>query len=134
MNREERSQIESARQEKLLYIGMMLGCGAAMPQSEREELLRWEASSEFTRTTGWPGWEKYIGPPPANTGLQYVKRKLPKSLRLEVFRRDGLVCKNCGSNQRLTVDHIIPESKGGSDDPENLQTLCSPCNSRKRCR
>ena len=50
---------------------------------------------------------------------------------LVVFRRDSYRCVHCGSEDDLTVDHIHPWSKGGSDELENLQTLCGSCNSRK---
>lgn len=31
----------------------------------------------------------------------------------------------------LHVDHIVPRARGGSDDPDNLQSLCAPCHSKK---
>ena len=51
----------------------------------------------------------------------------------DVFGRDDYKCKNCGagSYSDLTVDHIYPRSRGGSNDPSNLQTLCRGCNSDK---
>lgn len=52
-------------------------------------------------------------------------------LRLMVFSRDGYECKACGSKSKLSLDHIKPVVLGGSDDPQNLQTLCRSCNSRK---
>ena len=50
---------------------------------------------------------------------------------LKVFRRDGFKCRACGTDDELTIDHIQAWSHGGSDDLENLQTLCQHCNSSK---
>jgi 5-methylcytosine-specific restriction endonuclease McrA len=43
-------------------------------------------------------------------------------------------CEACGRTERLEVDHIIPWSKGGRHDRENLQCLCCRCNRRKGAR
>lgn len=60
------------------------------------------------------------------------KRKpMSDSTRQKVFERDGRVCLNCGSTDRLTVDHIHPWSKGGADVMDNYQTLCASCNYSK---
>jgi 5-methylcytosine-specific restriction endonuclease McrA len=47
-----------------------------------------------------------------------------------VERQDGK-CVTCGISCILTVDHIVPLSRGGSNWPSNLQGLCRSCNSRK---
>ncbi|MGR4893359.1 HNH endonuclease [Sphingopyxis sp. LARHCG72] len=61
--------------------------------------------------------------------------QVPDDVRQEVFRRDGYQCCECRSDDRLEIDHIIPLNKGGHPtDIENLQTLCRPCNARKRDR
>lgn len=43
-------------------------------------------------------------------------------------------CLHCGNSGSLTVDHVIPLSKGGRDDTSNLQPLCRPCNIAKAVR
>ncbi len=56
------------------------------------------------------------------------------SLSRGIFARDGGVCRYCGSSKRLSIDHVLPRSRGGSHDPDNLVTACSSCNSRKNDR
>ena len=49
-----------------------------------------------------------------------------------VLERDGYRCVYCGAqNVRFQLDHVVPRSKGGSDDPSNLATACGPCNASK---
>lgn len=62
------------------------------------------------------------------------RKVLSANLRGQVYARDGLVCVSCGSTTDLTVDHRIPVSKGGTDEFDNLQTMCRPCNIRKGAR
>jgi 5-methylcytosine-specific restriction endonuclease McrA len=56
------------------------------------------------------------------------KRKIT---RRAVFARDGWECQYCGARTSLTVDHVIPRSKGGGSDWENIVASCAPCNRRK---
>lgn len=55
-------------------------------------------------------------------------RRLSESTRLLVLRRDCYRCVFCNGGGLLEVDHIIPWSAGGSDDLDNLRTLCQSCN------
>lgn len=59
------------------------------------------------------------------------RKPLSVTQSLAVFDADGYRCRSCGTRKNLTVDHVIPWSKGGGDEPENLQTLCRSCNARK---
>ena len=59
-----------------------------------------------------------------------ARRDVPTPVRREVLNRDRN-CRHCGSGNDLTLDHIVPYSKGGPDTVENLQVLCRPCNARK---
>jgi 5-methylcytosine-specific restriction endonuclease McrA len=51
--------------------------------------------------------------------------------RRAVFARDSWTCQYCGTTSHLTVDHVIPRSRGGPSDWENIVTSCAPCNRRK---
>ena len=54
-----------------------------------------------------------------------------KITRRAVFARDSWTCQYCGSRSNLTVDHVIPRSKGGESSWENIVASCAPCNRRK---
>ena len=49
----------------------------------------------------------------------------------KIFDRDGNKCLKCGSENNLTIDHIIPLSKKGNNAVKNKQTLCLKCNNEK---
>lgn len=51
--------------------------------------------------------------------------------RHNIFKRDGGRCQYCGTSKELTIDHVIPRSKGGKSIWTNLVTACQKCNSRK---
>ncbi len=52
-------------------------------------------------------------------------------IRDAVFKRDGKVCKSCKAIENLSLDHVIPVTKGGENSLENMQVLCKSCNSKK---
>ena len=54
-----------------------------------------------------------------------------KITRRAVFARDDWTCQYCGSRSNLTVDHVVPRSKGGPSSWENIVASCAPCNRRK---
>lgn len=62
------------------------------------------------------------------------RKTISARLRFEILRRDKHACRYCGCvapDVKLTVDHVIPVSLGGSNDPQNLVTACEGCNSGK---
>lgn len=56
--------------------------------------------------------------------------KVPVS-RKNVLRRDNHSCVYCGTTKDLTIDHVVPLSKGGAHDWGNVVTACKSCNHRK---
>lgn len=65
------------------------------------------------------------------------RKKISKTMRYTVLHRDNYRCKSCGRSPathrgvQLQIDHIVPWSKGGSTQIDNLQTLCVECNAGK---
>ena len=57
-----------------------------------------------------------------------------RALRKTILIRDKYQCRQCGvlvSGKNAQCDHIIARADGGTDAPENLQTLCSRCHGGK---
>lgn len=69
-----------------------------------------------------------------NQGMNWIR----KERRLAVYIRDGLACAYCDrgieDGIKLTLDHLTPYVQGGSNDPTNLVTCCSFCNSSRGAR
>lgn len=65
--------------------------------------------------------------------FNYISHKM-KNLRVNrnrVYKRDNYECAYCGSKKELTIDHIIPKSRGGKNTWNNLITCCLSCNLKK---
>jgi rubredoxin len=78
--------------------------------------------SEFLAQRGEGAWSGLLETSPVSGTVRY-----------EVLKRDR-TCRLCGASRDetvLEVDHIVPRSKGGSNDIDNLQVLCRTCNQGK---
>lgn len=75
-----------------------------------------------------------IPPPSGHADSGTTPGGVSEAVRQRVFDRDGRACVECGKTEALSLDHIVPRSKGGSHDESNLRTLCKSCNSVKRSR
>lgn len=61
------------------------------------------------------------------------KRPIKPSTRTRIFCRDLHQCQYCGARDKpLAVDHVHPESRGGSHTDDNFITACRSCNTAKR--
>lgn len=61
----------------------------------------------------------------------------PENYRYTLYWKQERKCNGCKkifAFRNMTLDHILPRSRGGTDDPKNLQLLCAPCNSSKGAR
>lgn len=73
-------------------------------------------------------------PPPSQRSPTQLRRAITPKIRFAVFSRDGFTCTYCGHlppTVRLEIDHIVPLSQGGTNDPSNLVTSCVDCNRGK---
>lgn len=64
----------------------------------------------------------------------YVRLPRAEGRRLSrraILARDGFRCQYCGSTHHLTIDHIVPRSRGGLTSWDNVITCCAACNVRK---
>jgi hypothetical protein len=62
--------------------------------------------------------------------LNFIRYR-PKNIKVNrrrIFKRDKSTCQYCGSKKHLTIDHVIPRSRGGGNTWTNLVTCCSGCN------
>jgi 5-methylcytosine-specific restriction endonuclease McrA len=65
------------------------------------------------------------------------RREASSMKRLRIYMRDKYRCQYCGEKKtagELTLDHILPRSRGGDNSPVNIVTACLQCNNRKRDR
>jgi hypothetical protein len=85
----------------------------------------WQDAGLGWQVIDWLGIQVHLG---------LTRAHISKTVRAAVYARDGHRCLDCGATDRLSLDHIIPWSAGGSDKPDNLRTLCIPCNSHKGAR
>ena len=85
------------------------------------------------------GWLSTLGEKPADISRlgtrssSYLGSQYPSNwdeISSQARNRDGNECGNCGSSYNLHVHHIVPLSKGGSNNLSNLRTLCSSCHGK----
>jgi len=71
--------------------------------------------------------------------LKYISKRMnlkndnqvPYRIKRDVYERDNHTCLVCGTTENLTIDHIKPRIMGGTNNINNLQTLCKHCNLEK---
>jgi 5-methylcytosine-specific restriction endonuclease McrA len=97
---------------------------------DKAELVEAEAEALFHSAT-------LAVPVPTVVRLRYMvktpRRTLATVSRRAVFARDDYRCQYCGARAD-SIDHVVPRSRGGRHDWDNLAAACRPCNTRKRDR
>ena len=96
------------------------------PEKNRKAYLKWrranpEAAREIARRYSYSNRAPKRPPYPKDAYLMLV----------ELF---GERCLACGAKENITIDHIVPLSKGGGSQMDNLQLLCKSCNCSKQAR
>lgn len=122
------------------------GCRCEICREGKAEYMRgwhkdFKSKNGVTQAVFWrKGFAETNGYRAAPSGSDWISPKI----RRELYERDSWTCYLCGhcvdregdpnGNHAPSLDHVIPRSAGGSDDPENLRTCCRSCNSRKGTR
>jgi len=103
------------------YPCRQYGCKALVSppgfcEAHKKQRTGWFKTSTQTQTERGYGWAWF-------------------KLRNSIMMRDGGLCQVCMASKRVTkateVDHITPKSRGGLDDPGNLQAICKRCHQIK---
>jgi hypothetical protein len=112
-----------------IELGYRIAIAAAVEEfgNTREA---YEYLTGFVENARWK-WHRETFPPDTEEGKGTKRRKISPSKRRRVFERDEYRCQYCGSWENLHLDHIVALANGGTDDLDNLQTLCGMCNLRK---
>ena len=103
----------------------LVEAGESELRTTEAQLQRWRT----TPITFGATWPPVVEP----FGIKVsIRTSLPAKIRYQVLQRDRRRCVVCGAcaadGATLHVDHIVSLYNGGTDDSENLQTLCEPCN------
>jgi 5-methylcytosine-specific restriction endonuclease McrA len=83
---------------------------------------------------GWNSYDYEHKIKPVCDALKWHHRMQPVKLSVkqkQELKEQAGKCAKCGSTENLTIDHIWPQSLGGSTTPDNLQVLCATCNQKK---
>ncbi len=98
-------------------------------------LMVFDGKAEIIKTYDNPirGVDKVYDRPFIIRLLSYVRytRFKIKPTRLRILKRDGYTCVYCGNKKNITLDHVLPRSRGGNNDWLNLVACCSSCNKFK---
>lgn len=94
-----------------------------------------EVIAEYPETFGVVNPNLEINKPSIIRVPSFIKMQFQKVplTRQNIFKRDAYTCAYCGETEKksLTLDHVLPQSKGGPNTWDNLVTACKKCNGEK---
>jgi 5-methylcytosine-specific restriction endonuclease McrA len=121
-------------------------CGVAEPLYFSEgsfEIMTWDSWFKMSALDVWPEDQEFIMSTTQRVAIPRVIKcvkydKIPRvNMRLSrraIYSRDDHTCYICGeqfSENKLSIDHVIPTSRGGTNTWENMATCCNSCNAKK---
>lgn len=124
-------------------MSMLFSGHARAIDTNTYQLFSWDSWKEHTKIDGVVDDPSYISTPnysvliPSVITLSYYNGVPTKNIgysRRALYRRDNNTCQYCGAKppiRELTVDHVLPRSKGGKTSWENCVIACAKCNSKK---
>ncbi len=120
LDKEERSRVKWWMGGELFWTDSIL-------TTEAVELLVWDRrrrlESKFKRLQKIRAREEDL--------TETRRNRIPDEVRAFVWERDEGRCVQCGAQEELEFDHIIPIAKGGGNAIDNIQLLCRDCNQQK---
>lgn len=99
--------------------------------SQIDTELKYMPRAEFGNPLGAVKWSLYSEKRRLNMRLAKMKGNHSFKQAIEMINSAGGICPRCEKENPLSIDHIVPISKGGSNGLDNLQVLCNSCNSGK---
>ena len=94
-------------------------------EKDRTHKRRWGRDNPEARRANWHRYRSRSKSAPGSFTVEQMRAR---------FAFFGDRCAYCGSTEKLTIDHVIPLSRGGTNWPSNLRPACRSCNSAKRDR
>ena len=108
-----------------------IGLPVGFPESLIDGFVRWASNQRFNYEADITDEANEYLKNTYAKNLDWINKKNKGKLYARLVCRDGGFCDECQATSDLTIDHIQPRSKGGTDDLKNLRILCRQCNSSK---